>query len=385
MEMKRAFDRAEYQRRLDQLHERMAELKLDAIILSAPENIYYISGYLTKAVFTFQFLIVRRSGLPFLVTRQMEIANADRALRDGLLESYAVYQDDDDPLAVGAALIGKRVEAGAKVGIELGSWSMPALRARRLMEDCDGLAWEDATAVVDRMRLIKSPAELDILKEASAITNRIADKAVAAVEPGRTENDVTQVVMSEMVASGSEYPGSWPNVMAGLRTGLIHAAWEGEPIVENDHVTMEITGVTHRYHAPCLRSVFVDEPRAEIRKAATAMTEAHAAAVAAMAPGRPMSVINDAAQAVLSRHELSCQIARRSGYSLGIGFPPSWGAQWQIGLNSVVSDPLVVGMTFHVVLVGHFSDGRAIGFGETVALLESGPASWTRGGFFDVR
>jgi Xaa-Pro dipeptidase len=114
------------------------------------------------------------------------------------------------------------------------------------------------------------------------------------------------------------------------------------------------------------------------------MTQAHAAAIAAMAPGRPMSVINDAAQAVLSRHALSCTVARRSGYSLGIGFPPSWGAQWQIGLNSVVTDPLAVGMTFHVVLVGHFADGRAIGIGETVALLDDGPQSWTQGGFYHV-
>jgi Xaa-Pro dipeptidase len=382
--MKRAFERDEYQRRLAKLQDRMAELKLDALLLSAPENVFYVTGYQTKAVFTFQFAIVPRAGLPFLATRQMEISNAERALRDGLLEAFAVYQDDDDPLAVSAELIRKRVPAGATIGIELGSWTMPALRAQRLAQDCGGLSWQDATAVVDRMRLVKSPAELAVLKTASAIGERMADAAVAAVAPGRTEDDITQVVFREMVASGSEYPGSWPNVMAGERTGLIHAAWEGEPIVANDHLMMEVTGVTHRYHAPSIRSVFVGEPRSEIRRAADVMIEAHAAAKAAMAPGRPMSVINDAAQAVLAGHTLSIKLARRAGYSLGIGFPPSWGAQWQIGLNSVVSDPLEIGMTFHVVLTGHFADGRAIGIGETVALLEGGAESWTRGGFIDV-
>src|SRR5690606_9130633 len=124
----------------------------------------------------------------------------------------------------------------------------------------------------------------------------------------------------------------------GERTGLIHAAWEGEPIVENDHVLSEVTGVVHRYHAPCLRTVMVGKPRDEVRRAAEAMIEAHAAAVAAIAPGRPMSVINDAAQAVLSRQSLNCQFAKRAGYTFGIGFPPSWGAQWQIGLNSVIAD-----------------------------------------------
>jgi Xaa-Pro dipeptidase len=383
--MKRAFERQEYQRRLDALQARMGELGFDAMLITAPENTYYLSGYLTKAVFTFQFILVEKKGPPFLFTRQMEIANAERAYRDGLVASFAVYQDDEDPLEASASVIAKRLPAGSRVGIELASWTMPAMRAQYLMNACSKFEWRDASTIVDRMRLVKSPAELAIVREASRLTDLIADKAVAAVRPGRTENDVTQAVMAEMIANGSEYPGSWPNIMAGERTGLIHAAWEGEPIVENDHVLSEVTGVVHRYHAPCLRTIKVGELRDEIERAAEVMIEAHAAAVAAIAPGRPMSVINDAAQSVMSRQSLNCKFAKRSGYTFGIGFPPSWGAQWQIGLNSVISDPLEVGMTFHVVLVGHFPDGRAIGLGETVVLLDSGAESWTEGGFVDAR
>lgn len=383
--MKRAFERSEYRHRLDALRALMDELDYDAMLITAPENTYYLSGYLTKAVFTFQFILIEKTGDPFLFTRQMEIANAERASRDGLIGSFEVYQDDEDPVEAAASTINKRLAAGSKVGIELASWTMPALKAQYLTESCDKFAWKDASAVVDRMRLIKSPAELEIMRDASRLTGLIADKAVAATRPGQTENDITKAVMTEMLESGSEYPGSWPNILAGARTGLIHAAWDNEPIQDNDHVLFEVTGVAHRYHAPCLRTVMVGTPRDEIRRAADVMSRAHAAAVAAIAPGRPMSVINEAAQAVLSREPLNCRFAKRSGYTFGIGFPPSWGAQWQIGLNSVVSDPLQVGMTFHVVLVGHFPDGRAIGFGETIALLENGPERWTRGGFFDAR
>jgi Xaa-Pro dipeptidase len=175
-----------------------------------------------------------------------------------------VYQDDEDPLERAVKAIGDVVGAQAKVGVELGSWTMPAQRAQRLMAGCEGLDWQDATGVVDRLRLVKSTAELAILRDASTMTARMADKAVAATSAGKTENDLTQVVMAEMISSGSEYPGSWPNIMAGPRTGLIHAAWEGGLIETNDHVLTEITGVKHRYHAPCLRSIFVGPPRPEI-------------------------------------------------------------------------------------------------------------------------
>lgn len=378
------FGLAEYKARVERARERMTQLHLDAIVVTAPENVFYLSGYQTKAVFTFQPLVLHRSRPAHLVTRQMEVANADLALREGLLGGYSLYQDDEDPLAIASKVICDIIGAGGRAGIELGSWTMPSQRARDLMRACPGVNWEDATALIDRLRLVKSPAELSAVKEAGAIGDSIADKAIAAISPGRTENDVARVVLCELVGSGSEYPGSWPNIMAGHRTGLIHAAWEGEVINENDHMKIEVTGVKHRYHAPSVRTALIGKPPAHLRQDAERLSRAHAAAVAAMEPGRPMKVVNEAAQQVLSGYELSCKVARRSGYSLGIGFPPSWGAQWQIGLHSRVEDLLETGMVFHVVLVGHFNDGRAVGVGCTVALLEHGPERLTRGGIFDV-
>ena len=378
------FDQAEYTARCERLRERMDRLGLDAILVTAPENVFYLTGYHTKAVFTFQPLIFHRTRPAHFVTRQMEVANAEIARRDGFLEAYTLYQDDGDPVAVAALAIRDIIGTGARVGMELGSWTMPAQRAREIQNACPGLAWDDATGVIDRLRLVKSPVELAVMQQAGAIGDAIADKTIAAIAPGRSENDLARVVMSEMVDSGSEYPGTWPNVMVGRRTGLIHAAWEGEVIGPDDHLLLELTGVRHRYHAPSLRVAFVGAPMTRLRHDAEILVKAHAAAVAAMEPGSAMQVINAAAQAAVAGQGLSCTMSRRAGYSLGIGFPPSWGAQWQIGLNSLVEDTLEVGMTFHVVLVGHFDDGRAIGVGRTVALLEDGPVCWTTGGIFDV-
>jgi Xaa-Pro dipeptidase len=381
---KSPFSREEYITRVEMLREKMNRLNLDAIVVSAPENIVYLCGYNTKAVFTFQFLILHKARPAHLITRQMEATNARRACETGLLDGYTLYQDDEDPIAAAATAIQSHVEPGGRVGMEFGSWTMPAQRAQDITRNCPSITWQDVTSTIDRQRLVKSPAELAVLKDAAAITDRITDKACAAISSGRTEDDIAQVVMAELIAAGSEYPGSWPNIMAGRRTGLIHAAWEGEVIGTDDHVLMEITGVQQRYHAPCLRTVMVGKPADNIRHAAAILTEAHAAALAAIEPGRPARVINQAAQAVLAQQDAGCKLSQRSGYSLGIGYPPSWGAQWQLGLNSLVEETLQVGMTFHVVLVGHFPDGRAVGVGCTAALLEDGVARWTKGGVFEV-
>jgi Xaa-Pro dipeptidase len=378
------FGREEYVARLEVLREQMRRLELDAIIVSVPENVLYLCGYNTKAVFTFQFLIVHKAKPTHFVTRQMETANARRACEAGHLDAYTVYQDDEDPLEVATKVINDQIGPGGRVGIELGSWTMPAQRAQAITRGCLSITWQDVTSLIDRQRLVKSPAELAVLKHAATITDAIADKACAAVASGRSEDDLAKVVMTELIETGSEYPGSWPNIMVGRRTGLIHAAWEGEVIGDDDHVLMEITGVKQRYHAPCLRTVMVGKPADNLRHACEVLTQAHAAALAAVEPGRPAKVINHAAQAVLAQQDPGCKVAQRSGYSLGLGYPPSWGAQWQLGLNSLVEETLQVGMTFHVVLVGHFADGRAIGVGCTAALLEEGVACWTKGGVFEV-
>lgn len=373
------FDRSEHAARVERVLARMDTLRLDALLVTAPENTLYLCGYQTKAVFTFQFLLLHRSGAMHLVTREMEKVNAAQAAARGIVGSYTLYGDDQDPMEVAAAAIRQVCGDRSRVGVELSSWTMSAQRYQDFVHFCPALEWIDASALVDRLRLIKSPAELDFIREAASITDCISARACAAVAPGVSERELARIILDGLVGEGSEYPGSWPNVLVGRRTGLIHAAWADETVAPNDLVTMEITGVRDRYHAPTLSTIMVGKPDGAHERTAAALREAHAAAVAAIEPGRPAGVIDQAARAVLARHNCPAQFARRSGYSFGTGFPPSWGAQWQLALTSALDVALEVGMTFHVVLVAHFADGKAMAMGRTVAVLETGPECWTTG------
>ena len=77
------FAPAEYDARLDTLREATAERGLDAVILSGPENHYYLSGYETTGFHSFpQNLIVAADGRKLMVTRQLEVENATEAAYD---------------------------------------------------------------------------------------------------------------------------------------------------------------------------------------------------------------------------------------------------------------------------------------------------------------
>src|SRR5690554_6290939 len=69
------FPMVEYERRLGDLRRRMAERLLDAVIITDPENLMYLTDYQTTGYSFFQALVVPLEGKPFMITRTLEESN----------------------------------------------------------------------------------------------------------------------------------------------------------------------------------------------------------------------------------------------------------------------------------------------------------------------
>src|SRR5690625_7701463 len=65
----------EYRNRIDALRRRMAERLLDAVVITDPENLMYLTDYQTTGYSFFQALVVPLDSEPFMITRQMEESN----------------------------------------------------------------------------------------------------------------------------------------------------------------------------------------------------------------------------------------------------------------------------------------------------------------------
>jgi Xaa-Pro dipeptidase len=76
-----AFPKGEYDRRLGNVRARMNALSLRGALISAPENIYYLAGLAHQGYFAYECLVVPVDGDPILVTRAMETASRERAIR----------------------------------------------------------------------------------------------------------------------------------------------------------------------------------------------------------------------------------------------------------------------------------------------------------------
>src|SRR4029077_20456936 len=99
------FSKPEYDRRLSALRKRMASANIDLLLLSGPENVFYLSGQQTPGYYTFQCLGIPSQGEPFLVLRSLESMNARLK---SVLTDIEGYTDAAHPAAAIAASLKTR-------------------------------------------------------------------------------------------------------------------------------------------------------------------------------------------------------------------------------------------------------------------------------------
>src|SRR5262245_19073224 len=146
------FDAAEYGQRQAALRARMEERGLDAVLLSGPENQYYLTGYETTGFHSFpQTLIMPRDGAPLLVTRRIETGNAEAAHE----LACRGYRDDEDPAEALADAL-RRLGLGDKaIGVEKAVPWMTVRLFEGLQRALASVKLIDVSGLVDLMRAIK--------------------------------------------------------------------------------------------------------------------------------------------------------------------------------------------------------------------------------------
>lgn len=221
----------------------------------------------------------------------------------------------------------------------------------QVRERLPDVTWCNGSGVVEEIRLVKSPLEIETIRQAAAISDRAIRAGLDVVGVGVNEREVAAAVMSSMVTGGSEHPGFVPLVRSKRYLLHEHTTWRDAVLLPGDAVFMELSASVNRYHAPLARMAYVGRPPAEIRRAADIALRGLDAVCAALVPGAISGAVYAAWQAVID-DELGAGTYQRHhcGYSVGIGFPPSWvGGSTVIGLRPDGTMEIRERMAFHVL------------------------------------
>ncbi|MER8486628.1 Xaa-Pro peptidase family protein [Mesorhizobium sp. M1322] len=364
-----AFPTQEFKKRLQRVQSDMRECGLDMLLIHAPENIYYLTGYQNSATFSYQTLVVTDAQEPTLLLRYLEKGAVDEY---SWLESCETWRESDD-VVVRTAEVARALGGGAaSIGIEKSSWFLTADVAERLAEKLPRATFIDASQLVDRIRLVKSERELAYIRRAGAIVELEMRAAIEIMRPGVTEAEVAAAVLHTGVLAGCEYTGLPQHIQSGHRSNVAHGNWTPKVIELGELVVLELFGCVERYHATQLRVVSLGRPRDDARQAAALVIKAQDEALRALRPGASSKAVDALVRGPI--RTIRPDYYNRSGYSTGIGFPPRT-AEWQtLDFNEHDDWEVKEGMAFHM-----YAFARGVGISETVVVTRSGAERATPG------
>jgi len=358
----------EYKQRVANVQRGMSEAGVDLLLVFWPENLCYLTGYHTLGYHTFQALLVPASGEPIFFVRRINKTTVDAL---AWIQRCDVFQDTENPIDVTARLITEGGWSRARVGIELDAWFLTTKNYQILCSKLPDMKVVDGSQIVNRVRLIKSPLEIQYIRQAARMAEASMRAAENTIRPGVRENEVAAEVHRALFNAGSEYLGHPPLLASGPRSALNMVAWSDRMIGPNEPIQIEPGGCLHRYHAVFIRTLFTGEPDKEFRKLCDLSAEGMQNAIDCMRPGITSGEVHDKVKEPARKAGYANLAVSRAGYSIGIGFPPDWGEGRTFSLWQGDNSPLQANMTIHVTPV-LWHERCQVGLSETVLVTENG-------------
>jgi Xaa-Pro dipeptidase len=365
------FSDGEFERRLNSVRASMTARDLDAFVSFTPENLYYLTAHDTPGYYFYQACVVTPDHPPINVLRRMETTNTLGRSWSRLAVSY---EDREDPIELTLALLRELGVISKTIGVEAQAWFISPQRYLQLRHEVEreGGRLRDASGLVEELRVIKSEEELTYIRTAAQIAGEGMQAAIGASRAGTNESEVAAAAFAELIRAGSEYAGLPPFLTSGPRTSLAHATWDGRTYEPGDVLAYELPGVVKRYCAALFRCGTVGQPTTEVSQRAAMVCEALESVIDAIHPGATSHEVHSASKAAFERAGYGHLLDHRTGYSIGINYPPDWGEGEIMSIWEGDERPLQPGMTFHLV-PGFLELGRyAIIVSDTVLVTETG-------------
>ncbi len=371
-----AFPKAEYEGRLERIRAAMDARGLDALLISDPGNMFYVSGYYTFETSLHACVLLPLEGEPVIQVASLEVGVAVLKTWIDQVEGY----DWSQSASICEQLLGfirDRGLAGGRIGIEGLLTGLRTQHLRDLEAALPKAEFPDASDLLYAMRVVKSPAEIECHRKAAAFTLAGIDAGLAEVAPGRTDNDVAAAAYAAMVRAGSEFMSIQPIVSSGHRHGWAHTHFMRTPLKVGDSVFLEFGGVYKRYCSPMMRTAYIGQPTDQVLRVADALEDSVSRIIAAARPGRTCHEVAVEAGKGLARVADEAFHSGVYGYTVGAQFPPPWveGSAFFAEGDETVLAP---GMVFHLPTCFRVPNRFGVGLSETLLITDDGCEPLTR-------
>jgi Xaa-Pro dipeptidase len=366
------FTAEEFTGRVARTCEAMQAAGLDALLCFRQESMYWLTGYDTFGYVFFQCLVLRADGRMALLTRAPDLRQAQLTSTIGDIRIW-VDREGGNPVDDLRAVLDDFNLANGRLGVEYEAYGLTARNGRRLDEGLAGYArLEDASSLISRLRVIKSPAEIEYVRRAGELGDDALEAAWPLIRPGAFEGDILAAMQGAVFSGGGDYSGNEFIIGSGSHALLCRYQTGRRHLDADDQLTLEWAGVYHRYHAAMMRTIAIGDVPQRQKDLYRAARDALLAVEEKLVPGNTYGDAFAAHADVMDRAGLQNHRLNACGYSLGTTFAPNW-MDWPMlySGNPVEFEP---GMTvFCHMIIADSDAGLAMTLGRTSLITAGQP------------
>ena len=371
------FTREEYATRLWKVRAEMASRGIDVLIVSDPSNMAWLTGYDGWSFYVHQCVVLSLEREPFWYGRGMD-ANGAKLTVFMQHENIIGYPDDyvqnpeKHPMDYLSEILTEKNWAQKTIGVEKDNYYFSASCLESLQRNLVQANFVDSTGLVNWQRTVKSPRELEFMRKAARIVEKMHARIFEVMEPGMRKNDlVAEIYHSGITGTedgGGDYAAIVPMTPTGADASAPHLTWDDQPIPNNSGTFFEIAGCYRRYHCPLSRTIYLGQPPQKYLDVEKAVLEGIEAGLEAAKPGNFAEDIEAAWRKTIAKYGYEKE--SRCGYAIGLSYPPDWGER-TVSFRKGDKTVLEPNMTFHFMPALWFDDW-GLETTESIVITDSG-------------
>jgi Xaa-Pro dipeptidase len=285
----------------------MAQHSLEAAYITRPVSIAYLTGFHADPHERLMALAVR----PDRATLIVPALEQDHAAGSSDHATVVGWRDGEDPYR----LVRDALEECATLGVEkehLTVQAAEALGAQLAVREMVDVAPE-----IRRLRLTKTPAELERIARACAITDAVSEQVMRGLRSGQSELSVAVSIGAAIGAEGATLAFE-TLVQSGPNSAVPHHRPSGRNLEAGDLVLLDFGAAVDGYRADTTRMAVVGKASARQFEIHNLVLEAHDAAIEAVRAGVTTGDVDAAARGVIAAAGLGDRFFHRVGHGLGL-------------------------------------------------------------------
>ena len=343
--------------RLDTIRQLAAEHGADAALVAHPADLRWAVGFTGSN----GLLVVTPSAAHFVTDGRYTTQAADE------VTGAEVHVAP----GAGAAFVGERALLGSARRAVVQSDRLTMADGDRLREALPGVTLVPVRDLLAEAVARKTPAEVEAVGRAQALTCSVFEAVVPMIRPGLSERDLAAEIVHQHLRRGASAMSFEPIVAAGARGALPHARPSAATLEAGDLVVIDMGGVLDGWCSDLTRTVAVGEPSDEQRRAYDAVRGAQRAAISAARAGMTGKELDAVARTALANQGLGDAFSHSLGHGVGLDVH-----EWP-RVSSQVEHTLPAGATI-TIEPGVYLEGRfGIRIEDVIALRENGADNLT--------